>query len=207
MTMRILLYLFPVLIYGMQFVYPDTHKQRVSPRPHNSSNFSPKDNSVNPGSLHSARYLLKVAEIGDLNNQILDSICTKTDSVRKYPSFYGGSFIEDGRLMFYIVGDSIEAMKQLKGFASDTILDFHKADYSYKYLLDLENKVSNELKNFPEKVRENVTGFNISVQCNRLIIYLREKNKKKIKEIRKVLNNPAIEFSQISDLIINEDKE
>ena len=95
----------------------------------------------------------------------------------------------------------MEAMQHLKSFASDTVISFRKADYSYQYLLDLQEKFTDELPDFPEKIRKNVSASDVDVINNRFTVFLKDDCKKKIKEIKKLLKNPAITFGQMSGFV------
>lgn len=120
---------------------------------------------------------------------------TVSDSI-KYPDYYGGSYIEDGQLIVYIVKGNNKKTPQLLN--SDPIFVVKECDYSYNELLKATNEVSEFMvseKNTENPIREKLSLCSLSETFNRVEVYVSDLSPSFISEFKKqVSNSPAIKF-------------
>lgn len=120
---------------------------------------------------------------------------TVSDSI-EYPGYYGGSYIEDGKLIVYIVKGYNEKTPQLLN--SDPIFVVKECDYSYNELLKAANEVSEFMvseKNAENPIREKLSLCSLSETFNRVEVYVSDLSPSFISEFKKqVSNSPAIKF-------------
>lgn len=120
---------------------------------------------------------------------------TVSDSI-KYPDYYGGSYIEDGQLIVYIVKGNNEKTPQLLN--SDPIFVVKECDYSYNELLKATNEISEFMvseKNTENPIREKLSLCSLNETFNRVEVYVSDLSPSFISEFKKqVSNSPAIKF-------------
>lgn len=120
---------------------------------------------------------------------------TVSDSI-EYPDYYGGSYIENGKLIVYIVKGYNEKTPQL--LSSDPIFVVKECDYSYNELLKAANEVSEFIvseKNAENPIREKLSLCSLSETFNWVEVYVSDLSPSFISEFKKqVSNSPAIKF-------------
>lgn len=118
-----------------------------------------------------------------------------SDSI-EYPDYYGGSYIENGKLIVYIVKGYNEKTPQL--LSSDPIFVTKECDYSYNELLKATNEVSEFMvseKNAENPIRKKLSLCSLSETFNRVEVYVSDLSPSFISEFkRQVSNSPAIKF-------------
>ena len=113
-----------------------------------------------------------------------------------YPDYYGGSYIEDGKLIVYIVKGNNEKVPQL--LKSDPVIVIKECEYSYNELLKATNEVSEFMvseKNTENPIREKLSSCSLSETFNRVEVYVSDLSPSFISDFKKqVSNSPAIKF-------------
>lgn len=118
-----------------------------------------------------------------------------SDSI-EYPDYYGGSYIEDGKLIVYIVKGNNERIPRL--LSSDSIFVVKECDYSYNELLKATNEVSEFMvseKKEENPIREKLSLCSLCETFNWVEVYVSDLPPSFISEFKKqVSNSPAIKF-------------
>ena len=110
---------------------------------------------------------------------------TVSDSI-EYPDYYGGSYIENGKLIVYIVKGYNEKTPQL--LSSDPIFVVKECDYSYNELLKAANEVSEFMvseKNAENTIREKLSLCSLSETFNRVEVYVSDLSPSFISEFKR----------------------
>lgn len=126
---------------------------------------------------------------------ILGYSLTASDSIA-YPDYYGGSYIEDGKLIVYIVKGNNEKTPQL--LSSDPFIVVKECEYSYNELVKATNDVSEFMaseKNTENTIRKKLSLCSLSETVNRVEVYVNDLSPSFISEFKKrVSNSPTIKF-------------
>lgn len=126
---------------------------------------------------------------------ILGYSLTASDSIA-YPDYYGGSYIEDGKLIVYIVKGNNEKTPQL--LSSDPFIVVKECEYSYNELIKATNDVSEFMaseKNTENPIRKKLSLCSLSETVNRVEVYVNDLSPSFISEFKKqVSNSPTIKF-------------
>lgn len=120
---------------------------------------------------------------------------TATDSI-EYPDYYGGSYVEDGKLIVHIVKGHNEKATQL--LSSDSIFVVKECEYSYNELLKATNDISEFMTsemNARNPIKENLSLCSLCETFNRVEVYVNYLSSSFISEFKKqVSNSSAIKF-------------
>lgn len=79
------------------------------------------------------------------------------DRVLLYPEYYGGSYIDDGKLVVNVCDDDELVIDRLRSVAQSDDIIVHSCEYSYNHLLDVMSKI----RRFCADNRSNPLALNI----------------------------------------------
>lgn len=120
---------------------------------------------------------------------------TASDSI-EYPDYYGGSYIEDGKLIVYIVKGNNEKTPHL--LSSDPFIVVKECKYSYNELIKATNEVSEFMvseKNTENPIRKKLSLCSLNETFNRVEVYVNDLSPSFISEFKKqVSNSSTIKF-------------
>ena len=120
---------------------------------------------------------------------------TATDCIN-YPNYYGGSYVEDGKLIVYIVKEKKDSIPRF--LHSDSTFVVKECEYSYNELLKTTNDISEFMvsdKNNGNPIKENLSLCTLCETINRVEVYVTELTTTFISEFKKqVSSSPAIKF-------------
>lgn len=134
-----------------------------------------------------------------LNEAILEDIQQQTRgiSTKKFPSFFGGSYITDkGELVLLIKGNINRVKEQLHAYLQNSNIKFKSCKYSYNELDTVMNCIYEFMTGKQMLLKEhNVLGAAIIDDKNIIEVYLKNTEPKDIEEFKKeVCDNPSIIF-------------
>lgn len=115
----------------------------------------------------------------------------------KYPSFYGGHYIDDdGSLVILIVGDTIKGKKEIKKIVYTNKFKIKTGKYSYETLSNIMDKLDSiKLHKYKQPFSNNIISWGLHIKDNCIKVELKESNPIKIKEFKNhILDSPAIKF-------------
>lgn len=139
-------------------------------------------------------------DANQVNQFLLDEFSTNTRGVDReelYPDFYGGSIVnEDGSLTILITGDSATSVKAIKNITNSKLLRFKKCLFSYQTLNNIMIFLNNNIMKVPTMLKNEIAGFGINEQENKIEIWLVHKNDFIISLFKSFFKHPAISFRE-----------
>ena len=123
----------------------------------------------------------------------------------KYPSFYGGSYIDNDSIVFLL--SNTASFAEIMTIATDNSLPYLRlksCDVPYKKLLDVEKQLHDfYFKKSNRKIIEDIIGWSswyVSASDNKVLIWLEECTDNKIEYFKKyVLNSPVLLFIETAN--------
>lgn len=157
--------------------------------------------------------LLESIIYNTINNQTKEQdsgVKEKTLDVTSYPTYYSGKYIDnDGNNVILLTDDSDKNKKQIcniLGIKENRTI-FKKAKYTYEYLIDLQNRISQKMKN---KELPFVTSSVLMENNNNIKVIVTSNNindLNKIKELDTIGEAIEIKYEHnnigIEDLLVN----
>lgn len=118
----------------------------------------------------------------------------------EYPETYAGAYVnDDGILTVKMTTSSLNDINSMKKAAKSDHLIFEEAQYSFSYLKEIKDTISDYMDSHPQQGRLPVQGCGINEMENCVDVYVIGHSEENIKMIKNVVDSPAIHFIFVSE--------